>query len=61
MVRWLQISDLHIKERADWINFEQELAVKCGELGNIDLVIVTGDFHDFSEGKDFHHCREFLT
>lgn len=43
LVRWLQISDLHIKERADWINFEQELAVKCGELGNIDLVIVTGD------------------
>lgn len=61
MVKWLQISDLHIKERADWINFEQELAVKCEELGNIDLVIVTGDFHDFSEGKDFHHCKEFLT
>ena len=49
MIRWLQISDLHIKKRADWQIFEQELVGKCEELGKFDFVIVTGDFHDFSE------------
>lgn len=60
MIRWLQISDLHIKKRADWMNFEQELLQKCQELGKIDLVIITGDFHDFSEGKDFQLAKDFL-
>lgn len=61
MVRWLQISDLHIRERADWRSFEQELIEKCEKSGKIDFVIVTGDFHDFSEGADFHCAVEFLT
>lgn len=60
MVRWLHISDLHIAKRADWINFEKELIKKCHEYDKIDLVIVTGDFHNFSEGDDFCLARNFL-
>ena len=38
MIRWLQISDLHIKRKvADWQIFEQELVGKCEELGKFDL------------------------
>ena len=53
MLRWLHISDLHIKEKADWTNFKIELFRKCKDIGKIDFVIVTGDFHDFSDGKSF--------
>ncbi len=60
MVRWLHISDLHIVEKADWSNFKKELITKCKECGKIDLVIVTGDFHNFSERDDFHLAIEFL-
>ena len=60
MVRWLHISDLHIVRRADWINFEKELIKKCREYDKIDLVIVTGDFHNFSEGDNFCLARDFL-
>lgn len=60
MTRWLHISDLHIKSRADWNNFERELLEKCQEFGKIDFVIVTGDFHDFGEKEDFHLAKEFL-
>ena len=60
MVRWLHISDLHIAEHADWNNFKNELLQKCQEHGKIDLVIVTGDFHNFSEHTDFHLSADFL-
>lgn len=60
MVRWLHISDLHIAEHADWNNFKNELLQKCQEHGKIDLVIVTGDFHNFSEHTDFHFSADFL-
>lgn len=60
MVRWLHISDLHIVEKADWRNFKKELTTKCEEYGKIDLVIVTGDFHNFSDRDDFHLASEFL-
>ena len=60
MIRWLHISDLHIKDRADWNNFEQELWEKCKEFEKIDFVIVTGDFHNFWEKEDFHLAKEFL-
>ena len=60
MVRWLHISDLHIAEKADWNNFEKELIKKCQEYDNIDLVIVTGDFHNFMDGDDFHLATVFL-
>lgn len=60
MIRWLHISDLHIVERADWSNFEKELTTKCLEYGKIDLVIVTGDFHNFSDNMDFHRAVNFL-
>lgn len=60
MVRWLHISDLHIVDKADWNNFEKELIKKCREYGKIDLVIVTGDFHNFSDGDDFHLAVNFL-
>ena len=60
MVRWLHISDLHIVEKADWSNFKKELIKKCQEYGKIDLVIVTGDFHNFSDCDDFRLATEFL-
>ncbi len=60
VVRWLHISDLHIAEHADWSNFKNELLQKCREHGRIDLVIVTGDFHNFSEHNDFHFAANFL-
>lgn len=51
MVQWLHISNLHIEEKADWNNFEKELIKKCQEYDKIDLVIVTGDFHNFSDRR----------
>lgn len=61
MIRWLQISDLHIKKRADWKTFQKEIIEKCKELGKFDFVIITGDFHDFSEGAVFYQSGQFLT
>lgn len=61
MIRWLHISDLHIKEKADWINFKEDLLRKCKKIGKIDLVIVTGDFHNFGEGNNFEMSKVFLT
>lgn len=60
MVRWLHISDLHIKNKADWNSFKKELLRKCKEIGKINLVIVTGDFHDFGEGNNFEMSKSFL-
>jgi len=60
MIRWLHISDLHIKNKADWNNYRRELFIKCSEIGKIDLVIVTGDFHDFSDGISFEMAKNFL-
>ena len=60
MIRWLHISDLHIQNRADWSSFRKELLRKCEEIGKIDLVIVTGDFHNFVEGHDFEFAKSFV-
>lgn len=60
MIRWLHISDLHIKNKADWNNFRKELFKKCTEIGEINLVIVTGDFHDFACGANFEMAKCFL-
>ncbi len=60
MIRWLHISDLHIKNKADWNNYRKELLKKSSEIGKINLVIVTGDFHDFSDGVNFENAKSFL-
>ncbi|MFW2491734.1 metallophosphoesterase [Clostridium chromiireducens] len=60
MIRWLHISDLHIREQADWSNYCKEIISKCKEIGEINLVIVTGDYHDFKEGTDFQNSILFL-
>lgn len=60
MVRWLHISDLHINNKVDWKNFKKELFNKCGEIGKIDLLIVTGDFQNFSDKSDFGMSKDFL-
>ena len=60
MVRWLHISDLHIRNQADWNNYSLELIKKCKEIGEIKFVVVTGDFHDFSEKEDFKKSTIFL-
>lgn len=60
MIRWLHISDLHISNKADWNNFKTELMNRCKKIGKINLVIVTGDFHNFVEKNDFSLAKEFL-
>ena len=60
MIKWLHISDLHIRNQADWNNSKKELYKKCAEIGKIDFVVVTGDFHDFSDKKDFSNAMAFL-
>lgn len=60
MIRWLHISDLHIKDKADWNNYRKELLRKCSEIGKFNLVVVTGDFHDFSDGNSFERAKNFL-
>lgn len=60
MIRWLHISDLHIKKKADWLSFQIELERKCLSVGKIHLVIATGDFHNFSDGSDFSVTKVFL-
>ena len=60
MIRWLHISDLHIKNKADWNSFKKELVAKCEKIGVIDFVVVTGDFHDFSDKGDFSLAEAFL-
>lgn len=60
MIRWLHISDLHIKDKADWKAYRKEIIQKCRGRGQIDIVIVTGDFHDFLAGADFHLAQDFL-
>lgn len=59
-MKWLHISDLHIADKTDWQVFKAELLKLCQENGPIDLVIVTGDFHNFSEGADFSKAKKFL-
>lgn len=60
MIRWLHISDLHICEQADWNNYKKELLKKCKEIGKIDFVVVTGDYHDFKDGNNFQGAENFL-
>lgn len=60
MIRWLHISDLHIKNKADWNNYKKELLKKCSEIGKIDLIIVTGDYHDFADGTNYEMAKSFL-
>lgn len=59
-MKWLHLSDLHIADKTDWQVFKEELLKLCQEKGPIDLVIVTGDFHNFSEVADFSKAEEFL-
>ena len=44
----------------DWNNFERELLEKCKEFGKINIIIVTGDFHNFCEKENFILAKEFL-
>ncbi len=60
MIRWLHISDLHIRDKADWSNFKEELIEKCKKIGKIDFIVVTGDFHDYSDLNNFQPAADFL-
>lgn len=60
-MKWLHLSDLHIVINANWTVFENELYKLCLAEGPIDLVIVTGDFHNFKEADDFSKAKNFLT
>lgn len=59
-MKWLHLSDLHIVINANWTVFERDLYKLCKDKGSIDLVIVTGDFHNFTEADDFSKAKNFL-
>lgn len=59
-MKWLHLSDLHINDKVEWDVFKGDLIQHCKRKGPIDLVIVTGDYHDFREKNDFSKAEEFL-
>ena len=59
-MKWLHLSDLHIRDNADWNIYVKDLINLCAKEGPIDLVIVTGDFHIFKEKSDFSKASQFL-
>jgi len=56
-MKWLQLSDLHIKENSQW---EMMKTSYKNILSNeqIDFMVITGDLHDF--GDDYSKTTEFL-
>lgn len=60
IMNWLHLSDLHIRENADWSIFVKDLINLCESKKPIDLVVVTGDFHNFDDGSDFSKSTQFL-
>ncbi len=59
-MKWLHLSDLHIRYNADWNIYVKDLLKLCEDRGPIDLVIVTGDFHNFEDKSDFSKSSQFL-
>lgn len=64
MVSILHISDLHIIEGAEWNNMRAALLEEAGERTHDlpdgeKLLVITGDFHDFSDGG-YQKAAEFL-
>lgn len=60
MIRWLHISDLHIKTKdADWNCMKNAILESTKEL-DIDFVIVTGDFHNFCDKGNYEPAKDFL-
>ncbi len=59
-MKWLHLSDLHIRDNADWNIYVKDLIKLCEDKGPIDLVIVTGDFHNFKDNSDFSKSSKFL-
>lgn len=64
MVSILHISDLHIIEGAEWNNMRAALLEEAGErTHNLSdgekLLVITGDFHNFSDGG-YQKAAEFL-
>lgn len=63
MIRWLHISDLHMKKRmdADQQNVCMALLKDCKNRRiQADFVVATGDFHNFWDVGDYKEIREFL-
>lgn len=64
MVSILHISDLHIIEGAEWNNMRAALLEEAGERTHDlpdgeKLLVITGDFHNFSDGG-YQKAAEFL-
>ena len=64
MVSILHISDLHIIEGAEWNNMRaallEEARERTHDLSDGEkLLVITGDFHNFSDG-DYQKAAEFL-
>ncbi len=56
-MKWLQLSDLHIKECTDWQLMKKSYK-KILETQNIDFAIVTGDLHNITD--DYEDTKSFL-
>lgn len=60
IVKWLHLSDLHIRDNVDWNIYVKDLTELCRKNKSIDFVIVTGDFHNYSDQSDFSKSISFL-
>lgn len=56
-MKWLHISDLHIKQCTQWNNMISWFE-NYGTKNHVDFIVVTGDLHSFREGYD--DTKEFL-
>ena len=56
-MKWLQLSDLHIKECADWEMMKKSYTKMISNT-KIDFIIVTGDLHNYDE--DYSETERFF-
>ena len=57
-MKWLQISDLHIKQSASW-SLMKSAYEKMLSKEKIDFILVTGDLHNYND-DDYSKTKEFL-
>lgn len=63
MIRWLHISDLHIRdvETADQFNLNETLLKSCREgIIKVDFVVATGDFRYITDKEGYKKSSHFL-
>ena len=56
-MKWLQLSDLHIKDAAIWEQMKKSYTKIISEE-SINFVVVTGDLHNY--GEDYTETKSFF-